>query len=91
MQYLIRGKIKDTSKMNTLNFTTKQINRDFRIKVYGRKEDGQKVDKLMGVSGILAMIGVELLNKQLVRAYKSMDDKCVCKLRRGLVVTYYNK
>ncbi len=77
--------------MTTLNFTTSEINKNFRIKVYGRKEDGKKVDKLMGVSGILTLIGAELLNKQLQRAFKCMDDKCVCKLRRGLVVTYYVK
>lgn len=77
--------------MKTLNYTTREINRDFRIKVYGRNEDGKRINTLMGVSGITNLIGEELLNKFLKRAYRLVADKTVCKLRRGLVVTFYNK
>ena len=52
-------------------------------------EEGKKVDKLVGVSGLILLIGTEHVNKQIERAYKSGQDKCVCKLRRGLKVTYY--
>jgi hypothetical protein len=45
----------------------------------------------MGVAGILALIGEELLNKFLNRAFGCMDDVCVCKLRRGLKVSFYVK
>lgn len=75
--------------MKALNYSTREINRDFKIKVYGYTEDGQKVDKLVGVSGLILLIGLELANKQIERAYKAGQDKCICKLRRGLKVTYY--
>lgn len=83
-------KLKKLRKMEALNYTTSEINRDFKMKVYGHREDGTKVDCLVGVSGLIALIGVELANKQLARAYKSKGDKCICKLRRGMKVTYYN-
>lgn len=78
-------------KNQTLNFSVSEINQNFRMKVYGRNEEGKKVDTLMGVSGLILLIGVEMMNKQLDRAFKSKEDKCVCKLRRGLQVTYYVK
>lgn len=73
----------------SFNYTKHEVNANFKIKVYGRLENGKKVDTLVGVSGLIMLIGVELANKQIARAFKSMDDKCVCKLRRGLKVTYY--
>ena len=74
-----------------LEFTTKFINANFRIKVYGKDENGNKVNKLVGVSGILKLIGEELFNKFIKRALKSGLDACRCSLRRGLVVTLYAK
>lgn len=76
-------------KATELQYSTREINRDFKIKVYGCTEEGIKVDRLVGVSGLVHLIGIELANKQIERAYKSGQDKCVCKLRRGLKVTYY--
>lgn len=73
-----------------MTYTSKQINRDFRLKVNGIV-NGVKINILVGVSGLIKLIGEELMMKQLTRAYKAGDDKCVCKLRRGLVVTYYSK
>lgn len=72
----------------TLNYSTREINRNFKIKVYGYV-DGRKIDTLVGVSGLLRLIGVELANKMLARAFRSMDDKQVCKLRRGIKITFY--
>lgn len=72
-------------------FTTSWINSNFRIKVYGRTEDGKRVNSLYGVSGIIAMIGEALFFKFLQRAINSMADKCVCKLRRGLQISFYVK
>ena len=72
-----------------LQYETRRINRDFKIKVYGFVGGWEKVDKLVGVSGLIRLVGVEIANKQLNRAYRSKVDKCVCKLRRGLKVTYY--
>lgn len=76
---------------DSLIYSVSEINQNFRMKVYGKDENGKKVDTLMGVSGVLFLIGFEMMNKQLERAFRSKDDKCVCKLRRGLQVTYYVK
>ena len=73
------------------NFSSKFINQNFRIKVFGRTEDGHKINTLMGVSGIIAMIGEELFYKFIQRALDCMQDVCVCKLRRGLQVSLYVK
>lgn len=78
-------------KKQVNKFSTKFINQNFRIKVFGRTEDGQKINTLMGVSGIIAMIGEELFYKFVQRALDCMQDVCVCKLRRGLQVSLYVK
>ncbi len=64
---------------------------NFRIKVFGQDESGRRINQLFGVSGIINLIGVEMLNKLLGRAFDSLDDVCVCKLRRGLKVSFYVK
>ena len=78
-------------KKQGLKFSSKFINQNFRIKVFGRTEDGKKINTLMGVSGIIAMIGSELFYKFVQRALDCMQDVCVCKLRRGLQVSLYVK
>ena len=78
-------------KVSELGYTTKFINENFRIKVYGRDENGKRINTLLGVSGIIRMIGVELFRKFVKRALKCMQDVCVCKLRRGLQVSLYVK
>lgn len=79
--------------MNTMSlaYSTKEINRNFRIKVSGVDGKGNKVHKLVGVSGAIALIGVEMFNKLLKRAFNSVDDVCVCKLRRGIKFSFYYK
>lgn len=78
--------------MNTLNYETSYINANYRMKVFGvNEENGKKINKLVGVSGLLNLIGVELFNKFMERREKCMDDACICKLRRGLKVTFYVK
>lgn len=72
-------------------YTTEFINKNFRIKVYGVNGEGKKLNTLMGVSGIVRLIGEELLFKFIERSIDSMADSCVCKLRRGLKVTLYVK
>ncbi len=78
-------------KEKSMQYTTKFINQNFRIKVYGRDENGKRINTLLGVSGIIRMIGVELFNKFIRRALECMQDVCVCKLRRGLQVSLYVK
>lgn len=73
------------------SFTTKFINSNFRIKVAGVDENGKKINTLMGVSGIVSLMGEELLFKFIQRAIDSMADSCACKLRRGIKVTLYVK
>ena len=73
---------------NGLRYTTREINRNYKIKVAGLV-DGSKVNTLVGVSGLIGMVGVEMANKLLDRAFRCMDDKQICKLRRGLKITLY--
>ena len=75
----------------TKQFSTKFINQNFRIKVFGRDENGKKINTLMGVSGIIRLIGQDLFYKFIQRALDCMKDVCVCKLRRGLQVSLYVK
>lgn len=76
-----------------LNYTKKEINQNFRIKVFGYNEEGgKKYNTLIGVSGVIALIGVELMNSFVARSFKNTNaDATYCKLRRGLKVTFYNK
>ena len=78
-------------KENIKRFSSKFINQNFRIKVFGRDENGKKINTLMGVIGIIRMIGEELFYKFIQRALDCMKDVCVCKLRRGLQVSLYVK
>ena len=76
----------------TLNYTTREINANYRIKVNGvNEENGKKLNTLVGVSGLLKLIGADLFNKFMKRRERCMDDVCVCKLRRGLKVSFYVK
>lgn len=74
-----------------MDFTTTQINSNFLIKVSGVNGEGKRINTLVGVSGLLRLIGEKLANNLLIRAFKCMLDKCVCKLRRGLKITFYSK
>lgn len=72
-----------------LKYTTKKINGNFKIKVSGQY-NGEDVNTLVGVLGFLRMVNdVELCNRLLDRAFNSVEDKCVCKLRRGLKISFY--
>lgn len=79
-----------TTIYNGLLYTTKEINRNFRIKINGIV-DGKKVNKLVGVKRLIELIGVEMANKTLRRAFNGTDDKTVCKLRRGIKISFYVK
>lgn len=75
----------------TLKYTTREINRNFKIKVSGIV-NGKKVNTLVGVSGLIRMLdgAIDLINRLLDRAFNGKGDKCICKLRRGLKVSFYN-
>ena len=77
---------------SVLAYSTSEINRNYRIKVYGLDENGNKVNKLVGVSGLLKLVGdIALVNRLLKRAFGCLLDACNCKLRRGLKITFYGK
>lgn len=78
-------------KKSILNYTKSFINRNFRMKVYGIDENGNRINKLVGVAGLIALIGIELFNKFVDRALNAGLDKVVCKLRRGLKISFYAK
>ena len=78
-----------TSIYNGLEYTTREINRNYKIKVYGMV-DGKKVNKLVGVRGLIELVGVEMANKMLRRAFRCMEDLQVCKLRRGIKISFYS-
>ena len=80
------AKVKETKQ-----FSSKFINQNFRIKVFGYDENGKKINTLMGVSGIIKLIGETLFFKFVQRALDCMRDVCVCKLRRGIQVSLYVK
>ena len=76
--------------MEQLNYSTSEINRNFKIKVFGRI-NGHKINTLVGVSGLINLLdgAIDLVNRLLDRAFNSKGDKCVCKLRRGLQISFY--
>lgn len=80
---------KKTTEMEMLKYTTREINHNYKIKVAGTYE-GKKVNTLVGVSGLLKMVNdIELTNRLLDRAFACMEDVCVCKLRRGIKISFY--
>lgn len=73
---------------NGLDYTTREINRTFKIKVNGLF-NGKKINTLVGVSGLIKLVGVEMANKLLRRAFRCVKDAEHCKLRRGLKISFY--
>lgn len=74
---------------NGLDYTTKEINHNFKIKVAGMV-NGKKVNTLVGVSGLIKIVGdIKLVNRLLKRAFNCYGDKEVCKLRCGIKITFY--
>lgn len=72
-----------------LRFNTKEINQNFKIKVSG-VNNGCKVHKLVGVSGLIDIVGdSETVNNLLERVFSKGEDKVECRLRRGLKITFY--
>lgn len=74
---------------NGLAYTTSEINRNYKIKVAGMV-NGKKVNMLVGVAGLIRIVSdIELVNRLLNRAFNCSGDKEVCKLRRGVKITFY--
>ena len=76
----------DKNNMQALKYTSREVNRNFRIKV-----SGLGIHELKGFTGFVGLVGSELANNLLDRALRSRADKVECKLRRGLKITFYYK
>lgn len=86
----IKSKMKGFCSNNSeLCYTKTEINRNFKIKIHGVNYCGRNKNVLVGVSGLVQLIGPELANTLLAKAFKSDKDKVVCRLRRGLKITFY--
>ena len=81
-----------TKSLGEITLNTATINRNFRIKISG-VVNGVKVNKLVGVSGLLEILGGswQKLVKFVLRAFNSLTDKCACKIYGGAMVTFYAK
>ena len=72
-----------------IHYTSKEVNRNFKIKVSGMVNN-ERINTLVGFSGFLNYVNNEELAMRLLdRAFNSMGDKCVCKLRRGIMISFY--
>lgn len=81
--------MKPESIYTGLKYSTKEINMNYKIKVNGII-NCKKINTLVGVSGLIRIVGdIELVNKLLDRAFNCIGDKEVCKLRRGIKITFY--
>lgn len=67
-----------------------EINSNFKIKVNGRSFSGKYMSKLVGVRGLVSLVGEELAETLVERAFADGVDVKVCKLRRGLTVRFYS-
>lgn len=81
-----------TQSFGCITLNTATINRNFRIKINGIV-NGKYVSKLVGVRGLLELLrgSWERLAKMVLRAFNSIEDKCVCKIYGGAQVTFYAK
>ena len=70
-------------------YTISEINREFLIKVAGRDESNNKLNTLVGVSGLARVIGEKFATRFIDRAMESLEDVCTFKLRRGIKVSFY--
>jgi len=86
---ILRTMKRTTNDQVLQKYTKEFINKEYLIKVYGIDNDGKKINKLVGVDGILKLIGARLFESFVDRAERDMLDKTPCKLRRGLMVTLY--
>ena len=75
-------------QIQKLNYSPKQIVKDYIIKVYGWM-NGERLNKAVGVTGLVELIGYERANKMLNRAYACTGDVQRCKVYGGLQISFY--
>lgn len=70
-------------------YTTSEINRNFKIKVFGLI-NGAKINTLVGVDGLTRILGSEeKVQKFVARAFASGLDRTDCKVYSGVKVSFY--
>lgn len=62
-----------------MKYDTTFINRNFLLKVYGVDSENKRINRLVGVSGLVGLIGVELTEKFITRALNSKKDSVKCR------------
>lgn len=65
-----------------MKYDTTFINRNFLLKVYGVDSENRRINRLVGVSGLVGLIGVELTEKFITRALNSKKDSVKCCTQR---------
>lgn len=65
---------------------SKIMNREFRVKVHGCG-----FNTLVGWSGLVSIVGQEIAEKAVLKAFSSGMDKWTWRLRRGLRLDFYSK
>lgn len=65
---------------------SRKMNSNFRVKVHGLG-----YHTLVGWSGLNEIVGPELAERAVCKAFESKQDKWTWKLRRGLKLDFYSK
>lgn len=73
------------------NELRKYINRNFRIRLYGKNERGIFVDRLLGVSGLCKAVSERNLKKCIAKLIKSDSDKLRIKIYNGYTIIFTQK
>jgi len=69
----------------------RELSTNFRVKVYSSSDCGKTLNSLVGYSGLIDLIGLELADKFITNAILSDQQNVVNNLRRGLKITFYSK
>lgn len=71
-------------------YSVAQINRNFKIKVFGMV-NGVKKNTLVGVSGLLAILNGDecKMMAMVTRAFASGQDRTDCKIYNGAKISFY--
>ena len=76
-------------KLEGLRGQVMDVAHNFKIKVSGMIDE-KKINTLVGVAGLIRFVDdIELTNRLLDRAFNSREDRCICRLRRGIRIYFY--
>lgn len=73
------------------NKTIKYINRNFRIRIYGKSPNNGYIDRLVGISGFTALLSDYWAIKCIKAALKSQKSKIRIKIYNSYTITFYQK